>query len=219
MALFRALWNRRKLWALHLAANAVLLALAWLWLSLPDASAWQLAGSGALALFTVLAALWLQGTTLAAFRVPFSTPPFARTLSRLPGLIAWLVFTLALGTLALRYIPSTMFPWLPAFVASVLVFLLLPVASQVAADGFAAFVQAAAWRPLASWHYYAGAVVLVVAGAWLPCRLVWWIPTVTGMTAQAASMAVRFLLAYFLAVSAEFALAAVVSRLSARHSG
>lgn len=219
MVFLRALWDHRTLWVLHVFANAVLLALAWLWLSLPEASVWQLAESACLAVVVVLGVLWFHGMTLAAFRLPFDAPPFASTLRRLPALLVWIILLAGLVTLALRYVPATKTEWLPRAAAIAVAVLLLPLASQVAADGFSGFVRTGAWRPLGTWQYYAVVAVLAAVGIWAPYRLIWWVPNVNGLTAQAGSMGLRFLVAYLLAVTAWFTMTAAVSRLSARHDG
>lgn len=219
MVFLKALWNRRTLWALHLAANTVLLSLTWLWLSLPEASAWQLALSACLALVVVLGMLWFHGMTLAAFRLPYGAPPFAGTLQRVPALLLWTALLYGAMIAALRYVPAAKTVWLPRAAAVAVAVLLLPLASQVAGEGFRGFLRAAAYRPLGAWQYYAAIVVLAAVGIWAPYRLIWWIPSVNGLTAQAGSMGVRFLAAYILAVTAWFTMTAVVSRLSARHGG
>jgi len=58
-----------KLWLLNLAGNALLLAAVYLWLLLPDAHGWQVAGSGLLAIIVVFFGVWLRTGTFAYFRV------------------------------------------------------------------------------------------------------------------------------------------------------
>ncbi|MEO8662870.1 MAG: hypothetical protein ABI693_30700 [Bryobacteraceae bacterium] len=219
MALVGALLNRRTLWAIQLATNALLAAAVWLWLSVPEATVWQLAGSAWLALLIISGELWLQGVTLASFRDPGGAPPFVATLRRIPALFLWFLTTAALAAVALRYAPSSKVPWLPEAVAGTVVLLLLPLASQVAGHGFRGFVQPAAWRPLGQTYFYAGAIFLVALGIYVPYKLIWWIPTLEGIAAQTISLGVRFFAAYLIATTAWFTLTALVSRLSARHGG
>lgn len=54
---------------------------------------------------------------------------------------------------------------------------------------------------------------LVAVGAYLPHLLIGWHPRVAGLTMQTASLAIRFGLAYLLAVSAWLVLASLVARL------
>ena len=51
------------LWLVHVVANLLLLALAWLWLGIPDARTWHLGVTGLLGLVILFAALWLHGST------------------------------------------------------------------------------------------------------------------------------------------------------------
>ena len=55
-------------------------------------------------------------------------------------------------------------------------------------------------------------VVLFIACAYLPYRLIWWVPTFKGLYGQAASMTVRFGLAYFLAVTGWLVLASTLGQ-------
>lgn len=93
-----------------------------------------------------------------------------------------------------------------------LIFAFLPLASQAAGGGFS---RGDALRVLREWRYWAAGAVLLAVGAYLPYKLVWWVPQVGGLTAQATSLAVRFLLAYALAVLSWLALAAVIGRRAA----
>jgi hypothetical protein len=219
MAFVSALLNRKTLWAIQLAANALLGAALWLWLSVPEATVWQLAGSAWLALLIVSGELWLQGVTLASFRDPEGAPPYAATLRRIPALFLWFLAATALAAVAMRYVPTSKVAWLPEAVAGILVLLLIPLASEIAGHGLRGFVQPAAWHPLGKPHFYAGAIFLLVLGIYVPYKLIWWIPTVEGIGAQTISLGIRFFAAYLIATTAWFALTALVSRLSARHGG
>ena len=219
MALLRALLNRKVLWAIQLATNVLLAAALWLWLSVPEATVWQLAGSAWLALLIIGAELWLQGVTFASFRYPEGAPPYAATLRRIPALFLWFIVTTALALVTLRTVPSSKAAWLPDAAAGIVVLLLLPLASQIAGNGFPGFIQPAAWRPLGQPFFYAGAIFLLAIGLYVPYFLIWWIPTVEGMAAQTISLGIRFFAAYLIATTAWFVLTAVVSRLSARHGG
>ena len=54
---------------------------------------------------------------------------------------------------------------------------------------------------------------MATVGAYLPYKLIGWHPRVAGLTMQTASLAVRFGVAYVLAVSAVLILASLVARL------
>jgi hypothetical protein len=219
MALLRAVWNRKGLWALQVVANAVLLALVWLWLSLPESKVWQLALSAVVAVVVTVGFLWLNGNTLAAFRIPDGTPPFNATLRQIPALLAWALVGGLLVAAALRLVPASRWTWLPGVAAVAVVLALLPAASQMSAEGLRGLFRTAAWSPLGLWQYYAAAIVCLAVGVLVPYKLIWWIPKIAGINGQAASAAVRFGIAYVLALTGWFLLAAAVSRLSARHGG
>ena len=110
-----ALWQARSLWLLYLAANLALVALAYGWLWIPDARAWQVAASLLLGLLLVLAFLWLQGSTWAYFATVHGGAAgslwteFRGTLRLLPALGMWalLVLLLYLGwSLAAEAVPG-----------------------------------------------------------------------------------------------------------------
>ena len=67
-----------------------------------------------------------------------------------------------------------------------LVYLAIRLMRRKVAGGRAAVKEPAFW---------AAVVVWVVVGLWLPYRLIWWVPAVDGMTAQAFSAGLRFVLA------------------------
>jgi hypothetical protein len=68
------------------------------------------------------------------------------------------------------------------------------------------------WKRQWSWKYLLLYGVLFLAGAYLPYQLIWWVPKFSGLYGQAVSMAVRFSIAYVLAVTAWLVLAAVTVR-------
>ena len=61
-------------------------------------------------------------------------------------------------------------------------------------------------RP-AYWLWY---VVLLVIGAYIPYKVVWWVPDLSTLTKQAWSAGVRFALAYLILISAWVALLLVI---------
>ena len=219
MALVRAVWNRKMLWALMAVGHAVLLGLAWYWLTLPEARIWQLAVSGIVALVVAAGFLWLQGVTLATFRLPYGPPPFGATLRRVPALAVWAVVGSLLAATALRYVPGSRWAWLPGAAALCVLPALLPAASQISAEGLRGLFRGSAWSPLGQWQYYLAVVVCAAVGVLAPYKLVWWIPKLTSLSAQGASAAARFGIAYLLALTGWFLLAAAASRLSAKHGG
>ncbi|HSC77837.1 MAG TPA: hypothetical protein VLB32_04680 [Candidatus Acidoferrales bacterium] len=98
----RAVWGAKRLWALHVAANAAWLAAAYAWLWIPDERIWQLLVSllGGVLLATTF--FWLHGGTCVFFEqkhsgwpMPVATP-FRGPLRRVPPLILWGLVTLLL---------------------------------------------------------------------------------------------------------------------------
>ncbi len=110
----RALWGAKRLWLLHVAANAVWLALAYAWLWIPDERIWQLAVSFLGGVVLAGAVLWLHGSTWvffdqvhAGWPMPVATPfrgPLRRVLPLMVwALLVWLLFC-GLGLVA-DYVP------------------------------------------------------------------------------------------------------------------
>ncbi len=81
----------------------------------------------------------------------------------------------------------------------------LPVATTVAAHGFAKGL-ARSWRVLKRAMYWVWFCVLVLLGVYLPCKLIWRIPKLDDLRKQAWSMSLRFFAAYVLLITAWIAL-------------
>jgi len=62
-----AVWREKRLWAIHVVANAALLVLIYEWLGIPDRTVFHLALSAISALAIIALTLWLHGGTLAHF--------------------------------------------------------------------------------------------------------------------------------------------------------
>ena len=98
----RAVWGEKRLWLLHVAANAAWLALAYGWLWIPDERIWQLVVSFFSGVLLAAMALWLHGSTWVFFEqvhagwpMPVATP-FRGPLHRVPPLILWGLLVLVL---------------------------------------------------------------------------------------------------------------------------
>jgi hypothetical protein len=61
-----------------------------------------------------------------------------------------------------------------------------------------AFLTPAPRRLFASPAFWLALAVFVVLGIWLPWKLIWWVPELASLKAQAASAAARFLTAHLL---------------------
>lgn len=89
--------GHKKVWLAHFFGNAVLFALIYGWLSIPDRTAANVVSTIVLGLVILLAGLWLHASTLSFFRSAHSDNPvrFLDVLRsiprRLPGFFLWCV--------------------------------------------------------------------------------------------------------------------------------
>jgi hypothetical protein len=97
--------------------------------------------------------------------------------------------------------------WLLWFLLWVLVpALWLPIAATVAAAGLKLTPLTRSLRVLKRLGYWLRFVGLMLVGAYVPYKLVWWIPDLSNLRKQAWSMGLRFLVAYVILISAFVAL-------------
>ncbi len=228
-----------KLWLLNLVGNAALLAAVYFWLLLPDAHGWQVTVSGLAAVVVIFFGVWLRAGSFAYFRVAEFRDnatvwrAFRHALRHMVALAIWAAAFAALGWLLwnLRtYTPQTGV-WLrqklgagpsPRSVTRDLNWLIvllvwlvipsvwLPIASTVAAAGFRLKRMMRALRVLRRPTYWLWFCALILAGAYVPYKLVGWVPEFSDLRKQAWSMGLRFFLAYVILVSAWVALLLVV---------
>jgi hypothetical protein len=218
----------RKLFLLHLAANALLLWLGYEWLGVGESTRLRLVWSACLALAILKLACWLHGATLVFFRAsePKISGAFRAALRSLPALLVAAILVLVLyGLLAWAAAASgqpafRLASWLtlklrtpvkPATVAHVflaafwivrwvvLPVALLPMASGIAARGWRGYSEFS-WR--GGWRYWLEVPLLLVAGLWLPFVVLAWVPAVSGFTMEMVSFSLRMLVAYLLFVGA-----------------
>jgi hypothetical protein len=224
-----------KLWLLNLFGNAAALGVWYYWLLIPDAHRWQLAWSAMLALLTIIFILWLRAGTLAWFRVAefrnqsALLPAFRRGFRHIIPLALWAALGAAIAWLILRagaYTPqlavwvrqkanagppprSVMHAtdWL-LFVLFWVVFpaLWAPAATTIAAAGFSGRHFARSCRVLRQPLYWILLCILIALGAWVPYKLITWVPDVTTLRQQAWSAGLRFLAAYVILITAFIAL-------------
>ena len=229
----------RKLFGLHLVANALLLWLAYEWLGVGESTRLRLLWSALDALAILALVCWLHGATLVFFRSgePEIIGAFRTALRHIPallvaailvlvlyGLLAWMAgasgqpaFRLASWlTLKLRT------PVRPATVARVflggfwmvrwvvLPVALLPMASGIAARGWRGFGEFT-WR--GGWRYWLEVPLLLAAGLLLPFVALGWVPKVSGFTLEVVSFSLRMLVAYLLFVCALWTLERVTAGL------
>lgn len=219
-----------KLWLLNLIANAAAIAAWYGWLLIPDARGWQVAMSALLALLVIVCVVWLRAGTLAYFRVADfrNRPELWRAFRRgaryivplaiwaaIFGGLAWVVlsagsYTPQFAVWIRQKINAGPSPrnvmhntdWL-LFVLLwvVLPAIWLPVAVTIAAAGVHAAKLRRSLRVLAEPAYWFALCALIALGAYVPYRLITWVPDVPGLHKQAWSMALRFGAAYLVMVT------------------
>lgn len=230
----------RKLLLLHLVANALLLWLGYEWLGVGESTLLRLLWSAVDALLILALSCWLHGATFAYFRdgvPPGINGAFRLALRNLPPLLVvalavlllygWLEWWQGYSVTPAAKLSS----WLtlrlrkPVAPASVLQFFnamlwmvrwvllpveLLPLFSGVSARGWHGFNEFG-WRRH-SRLYRLEAPVLLLAGIWLPLRLMAWVPRAGSFGMEMASFSLRLLVGYLLFVAAALLLAFLTSR-------
>ena len=192
-------WSHKRFWLLQTLAIAGWMALALAWFWLPDSRVWGVVLSALLGVVVIVGGLWLIGAALLFYQKP--GPIWRESLRRVPALLVWgAVFALAIW--ASQRLKA------PAWIWIIPAVLLLPLAAQVTAEGIRGLFRMV-WRA----RYFPTAVVLIIAGAYLPYVLIGWRPQLSGLAMQTASLAVRFAVAYLVAVSAWLVLASLIARL------
>jgi len=224
-----------KLWLLNLVANAAFLAVAYFWLTIPDAHGWQVAATAVIAVATVGLVLWLRAGTLAWFRVAEYRKEgniwraYRHSLRYIPALGFWVLVLIVAARMlwGLRgFVPQTAV-WLrqmmnagppPRNIMNDLNWLLLlivgfvmpalwaPIATTVAASGVHPDHLARSRRVWKRPLYWVWFALLAGFGFYIPYKLVWWIPNLPSIHQQAWSMGARFLLAYSIGVTGFIAL-------------
>ncbi len=219
-----------KLWLLNLVANAVALAAWYYWLLIPDAHGWQVAWSAVLAVLVIFLVVWLRAGTLAWFRVAeFRNQrtigaAFRRGLRHIVPLAVWFALGVLVGWLLLsvgNYTPQFSV-WIRQKVNAgpaprnvmhgtdwllfvllwiVLPALWLPVATTIAASGFSGTHIRRSFRVLRQPLYWISLCLLIALGAWVPYKLVAWVPDVTTLRRQVWSAGLRFAGAYIILIT------------------
>lgn len=175
----------KRLIALHLVGNALLLLLVYYWLGLGVAPASAVMWNAAVALFIVAGACWLHGAAFAQSG--------KLALRHLP----WTVIVALIALAAYLALPSGKWWWPVRWIVLPMVF--VPLFAGAASHGWKV------WRGFSL--RAAAAPVLVLAGVWLPLRLLSWIPHVSGFPMEMASFVGRAAIAYLLFVIAGLRLA------------
>ncbi len=222
-------------WVVQFVATVGLLLFAYWWLLWPDERAWQVGASLATAAIAILFALWLECATLAFFgerdRTIFAA--FRRSFRRLPAFVLWaIVFALLLWGVHLfqSTVPAIsvriaqvfgarsriVTRWLTCFVMAlqwvIIPAVLLPIASRISSSGLRGWRLTVPWRSLKRGSYWAGYCVALIVGAYIPYKLIRWVPNPSTLRREAWSMSLRFTAAYVLVITAWVFLAWLLGR-------
>ena len=98
-----AVWNSKRVWLLHVFANAVLFAAFFYWLRIPDERCWQVAISALVGAAVLFCTLWLHSATLDYFNryhrrdQPSFSSSMSAAITRVPAFLVWaLIFSFVL---------------------------------------------------------------------------------------------------------------------------
>lgn len=228
-----------KLWLLNLFGNAALLAAVYFWLLMPDAHGWQVGVSALAAVAVIFFAVWLRAGTLAYFRVAEFRDnatvwlAFRRSMRHMVALAIWAAagavlvwwlwslrtYTPQAGVWMRQKLGAGPSPrnvtrdldWLIVLLVGLVIpAIWLPLATTIAAAGVRFKHLARSLRVLRRPGYWLWLCPLMLAGAYVPYKLVWWVPDLSDLRKQAWSMGFRFLLAYVILISAWISLLLVV---------
>ena len=199
-----------RLWWLSLFGYAGLAALIYGWFWIPDERVWQVVFSGVAAVAVVAAVVWVEGSILS--RLVGARLCWWRVLAWLAvaalfvALTAWVAgcgerFSIWLASRLTMTIRKPISPHGVGWVFSTLWTLVL-VGGAALLVPFATRGFAEAWRVCRKLAWWLDAVVVLVAGFYLPWKLVHWSPEIGGLITQTASMVVRFALAWAMVVTA-----------------
>jgi hypothetical protein len=234
-----------RLWAVQFGATLALVSITYGWLMLPDEHSWQVITSLGLGAVLVGLALWLECATLAFFAEPATDVrgAFRSSARRVPAFATWFALFIVIqralhgirtgvpvaGVRAAQVIPVGPRPamsaldWVVVILEWVIVpAVLLPVAGEIARGGFAGWTPHAMRRELGklrSGFYWIAYFVAVLVGAYLPSKLITWVPAPSSLVREAWSLVWRITVAYILAISTWVAFAWVLGRnTAANHS-
>jgi len=198
----------RNLILVHLVANALLLWLAYKWLSVDESSGLRLLWSVLDVLAILALACWLYGATIVYFRMGIEriNDSFRAALRHVPALLLFAVVMLSLyGLITLRSGVGSVYHagfWVLRWV--ILPVLLLPLAAGLAVKGWHGWREVVRRR---RWRDWVLVPLMLLAGLWLPLLLVSWTPKLAGFGLEMASFLLRAAIAYLLFVGGLIALA------------
>lgn len=192
----------KRVFVLHLIANAALIALLYVWLGIRDAPAWQILLTLVLGAGIAGAAVYLHAGTWHWMRArDWRVPP--RTLLRFAG--GLLLFAIAAWLLSLIPVERA-----GLWTASMLTFKSRkPVSPETVQRMFGAAVWLLTWfmLPVAlfgqwrRWRFWFVWAAVLLLGWYVPQRLVHWTPDSKSTAAEVVSVAIRWGAAYSLVIA------------------
>jgi hypothetical protein len=203
-------WNHKRFLFAQtlLAALWAAVAVGWFWL--PDSKTWGVILSAVGAFPAIGGAVWWIAAGFIFYRRAHAggdlrlSAVYSQALRRSPALFAWVLLLAAAIWLALRP-PAIRWIWIGVLL------LLAPYAVYVTADGPGILFRPSSYRILCRPRYYAQFAALALAGILLPYVLIAWHPPLPGLALQTVSIAVRFLIAFELAIIAWLILASLLA--------
>ena len=193
-------WKHKRFWLIQSLAYLAWAAMALSWFWLPDSKAWGVAMAVVLIGAVIVGGVWLIAASFVFYRRAHAGEDmslgavFREGLRRSPPLLVWAAILVAAVWFAPRW------PWVIAPM------LLLPLAAQMTAEGFRGMFRMV-WRA----RYFAQFILLAAIGAYLPYKLIGWHPGLAGFGLQTTSLAIRFLLAYLLAIASWLTMASLLT--------
>ncbi len=198
-------WRHKAFFATQALALALWAVVTMTWFWLPDSKTWGIVMAAIQVWPVILGAAWLLATTFVFYRrVQMGedvrlVAVYREGLRRSPALLVWaailvLALWLTLRTSAPRWI------WIAVPM------LLLPLGARMAAEGLRGLFRNV-WRL----RYFFQFALLAAIGVFLPYVLIGWHPNLPGVTLQTASLVVRFLAAYLLAMFSWLILASLLA--------
>lgn len=207
--------------AAQFAGYPLLVALVWMWLGIGERSALDLSLSLLTGILIVALLAWLLASafngSLTVYRKLPSAVLFVIAMLAALGAIWWLWAYNAQATdwIAVRVSNARGSAINPRRAAWVYPALLWTFAIAVSAIALPPLLAGSArlWK---NWRYWTAWVALVIAGWFLPSLIVSWVPKLTSLPAQTASMVIRFLLAYAIALASFLGFAKLVRQMAVR---
>ncbi len=238
-----AVLHSRRVWLIHVVANAVLMVSFFYWTRIPDEHGWQFAFTVFVGVVIVFFTLWLHAATFDYFAEQDAfKPSLMRTGTRVPWFLLWTVIFGAVlwfigkgwtydaqtggwlrhllpGFLRKSISPRAMISFSSAVIWFAFYFLWpilsLPMGAQVAVRGLRGLFSGAAFRPLRSLRFWMMYAICFLIGAYIPYKLAWMTPMKPSpLSTQEVSMAIRLGVGYLLLVTAWLLLCAAIVRAS-----